>query len=183
MRKLLDGLYRVSGGLAAASVVAITLLVAGQVALNLVDFAAKIVIGHGWGLLIPSYASLAGYALAFATFLSLGLGLRRAVHIRVTLLEAHLPRALRRSTLLAVTLIGVAVGALFVLSLGQLAWQSLQWGDQSVGLLKIPLWIPQAVVGVGMVVFLIAALDTFWDVLRHGDSRALHDETQASEGL
>jgi proteasome accessory factor A len=41
MRKLLDGLYRVSGALAAASIVGITVIVCGQVALNLIDWLAK----------------------------------------------------------------------------------------------------------------------------------------------
>lgn len=183
MRKLLDGLYRASGALAAASIVGITVIVCGQVALNLIDWLAKRIVGHGFGLLIPSYVSLSGYALAFATFLSLGLGLRHAAHIRVTLLEAHLPRVLRRGSLLVVTLIGIGIGVLFTSSFAQLAYQSYQWGDQSVGLLKIPLWIPQAVMGVGMAVFLVAAIDTFLEVLRHGRSPALEAEAEASEGL
>lgn len=173
MRRLLDGLYAASGALAAASVVGIVVLVFGQVVLNLIDYVAGVVAGRSFGLLIPSYASLSGYALAFATFLSLGLGLRRAAHIRVTLLETHLPHPVRRSTLVLVALLGVGVGALLTWSFATLAWQSYQWGDRDTGLLKIPLWIPQSVLCSGVAVFLVAALDTLVDVLRRGDSEAL----------
>lgn len=183
VRNILDWIYRISAALAAASIVAITVIVCGQVLLNLADYVAKLATGRGFGLLIPSYVSLSGYALAFATFLSLGLGLRQAVHIRVTLLETHLPQALRRRTLLVVTLVGVGLSILFVYSFVKLTLQSYQWGDQSIGLLKIPLWIPQLVLCVGMVVFLIAAIDTFIEVLHQGDSSALTSAANPDEGF
>lgn len=177
MRKILDRIYHISGGLAAASIVFIALVVCGQVIFNLIDYFAKLIIGRGFGLLIPSYVSLSGYALALATFLSLGLGLRHAAHIRVTLLESRLPPVAKRSTLLIVTFVGVAMGALFTFSFGKLAFQSFTWGDQSVGLLKISLWIPQSIMCLGMGVFLIAAIDTFIEVWHQGDSTALKPET------
>src|SRR3546814_9809897 len=102
MRTILDGVYRISGGLAAFSLVCIAAIVFGQVVLNIIDFISMALFETSFNLLIPSYALLSGYALAFATFLSLGLGLRRAVHIRVTLVESRLPPFASRSTLTAV---------------------------------------------------------------------------------
>lgn len=173
MRRALDRLYSVSGGLAAVSLASICVLVFGQVALNMLDHAATRLLGRSFGLLIPSYASLAGYALAFATFLSLGFGLRRAVHIRITLLESRLPRLARRSTLTLVALLGVVLAAILAWSFATLAWQSYTWGDRDTGLLRIPLWIPQTVLLIGAVVFLVAAIDTLVEILRRGDSSAL----------
>ncbi|MBF6617653.1 TRAP transporter small permease [Pollutimonas thiosulfatoxidans] len=183
MRKVLDGLYRFSGGMAALSLVGIVVIVFGQVVLNVVDFVALSLFNKSFGLLIPSYASLSGYALGFATFLSLGLGFRQTTHIRVTLLESKLAAPVRRSTLTIIALIGVVMGALFTYGLGQLAYQSLMWGDRASGLLRVPLWIPQAVLCVGAGVFLIAAIDTLVDMLRQGRSEALRIESAAEEAL
>ncbi|MDP4360896.1 hypothetical protein QR510_30150, partial [Escherichia coli] len=69
------------------SLLMIMVVVFGQVMLNTIDFVALSLFGKSYGFLIPSYALFSGYALGFATFLSLGLGLRRTVHIRVTLVE------------------------------------------------------------------------------------------------
>lgn len=181
MRKALDTLYRVTGLLAAASLVGIVVVVFGQVMLNIIDYIATRLFGVSFGLLIPSYTALSGYALAFATFLSLGLGLRKAAHIRVTLLEVRLPRPLQRATLTAITLIAAVTGGLFTYSLGQLAYQSYQWGDRGTGLLREPLWIPQLVMCAGAAVFLIAALDTLVEVLRQGHSDALATDNHAEE--
>jgi len=183
MRKWLDLLYRVSGGLAAASLVGITALVAIQVLFNVIDYVAIRLFGVSFGLLIPSYAALAGYALAFATFLSLGLGLRRAVHIRVTLLESQLPKPLRRITLFFVALLGVVMGGIFVYSLAIITYQSYIWGDQGTGMLSVPLWIPQLVMCIGLVVFWIAAIDTFIDVCRTGKSPALREIDPTEDAL
>ncbi len=183
MRKLLDTVYRISGGLAAVSLLGITVIMFGQVLLNLIDYVAMSVFGRSYSLLIPSYALLSGYALAFSTFLSLGLGFRRAAHIRVTLVESRLPPRVRRGTLTAVALVGVVAGLIFTYSLGQLAFQSFMWGDRASGLLRIPLWIPQSVLCLGTAVFLIAALDTLIEVLRTGASESLRIENPAEEAL
>jgi len=183
MRKFLDTVYRISGGLAAFSLVGITVIVFGQVLLNLIDYASMAFFGKSYSLLIPSYSLLSGYALAFATFLSLGLGFRRAAHIRVTLVESRLPPLARRGALTVVSLVGVAMGLLFTYSLGQLAAQSFMWGDRASGLLRIPLWIPQSMLCLGALMFLIAALDTLVEVLRRGESEALRIESPAEEAL
>ncbi len=60
MRKLLDTVYRISGGLAAVSLLGITVIVFGQVLLNLIDYVAMSVFGRSYSLLIPSYALLSG---------------------------------------------------------------------------------------------------------------------------
>lgn len=183
LRRWLDGLYAACGALAAAAIVAITVVVAGQVLLNLIGYLADLLFGKRLSLIIPSYVQLSGYALAFATFLALGLALRRASHIRVTLLEARLPQPLRRTTLLLVTLCGMAMGALFSWSFGVLVYHSFLWGDRGVGIISTPLWIPQSVLLLGVLVFLVAAIDTFVEVLRSGDSASLHASDEAESAL
>lgn len=174
MRNSLDQLYRFSGGLAAFSLVMIMVIVFGQVLLNVIDFIALKLFNKSYGFLIPSYALFSGYALGFATFLSLGLGLRKAAHIRVTLVESTLSPTLRRYNLTLVAFLGVLMGLLFTYSLGQLSYDSWRWGDTASGLIRVPLWIPQSGLALGSLIFSIAALDTFIEMLRLGQSPALH---------
>ncbi|MGB6103324.1 MAG: TRAP transporter small permease [Pusillimonas sp.] len=183
MRNVLDGLYRVSGGFAALSLAGIAVIVFGQVVFNIIDYLALTFFNTSFGLLIPSYALLSGYALGFATFMSLGLGMRKAAHIRVTLVETRLPQPAQRFTLTLVALTGVLMAALFTYSLGELAYQSLMWGDRASGLLRVPLWIPQSVLCLGAAVFLVAAIDTLIEVLRQGHSDALRPDSPAEESL
>jgi TRAP-type C4-dicarboxylate transport system permease small subunit len=179
MRKFLDGLYRLSGALAALSLVCIMLIVLGQVLLNILDYLAVTFFNTSFGLLIPSYSLFSGYALGFSTFLALGLGFRRAAHIRVTLLETRMPAAGRRVSLTLIALIGAMISGMFVVSLAELVMQSYEWGDRASGLVRVPLWIPQSALLFGSLVFFIAALDTLADMLRTGKSSAFdaHEET------
>ncbi|WP_269901759.1 TRAP transporter small permease [Paenalcaligenes faecalis] len=183
MRKSLDKLYAVSGAIAALSLVLIVIIVFGQVVLNFIDFIAQKVVGKSYGLLIPSYASFSGYALGFATFLSLGLGIRRAAHIRVTLIEGTLNPRVRRWTLTIVALLGVLMGGLFSWSLGQLSYESWLWGDTATGLIRVPLWIPQSVLTIGSIIFWIATIDTFIEMLRDQQSSALRAVDPVEEGM
>ena len=77
VRPALDGLYRLSAGLAAFCLAAIAALVVIQVT------------GRLLGILVPGADDLAGYALMASTFLALASTLRAGVHIRVTLLVRH----------------------------------------------------------------------------------------------
>lgn len=183
MRNTLDGLYRFSGAVAALSLTMIMVIVFGQVVLNIIDFLALKFFNKSFGFLIPSYALFSGYALGFATFLSLGLGLRQAAHIRVTLVESTLSPRLRRSSLTVVALLGVLMGLLFTWSLGQLSYDSWRWGDTASGLIRVPLWIPQSGLTLGAFIFLIAAIDTLIEMLKLGQSPALHVQDPLKETL
>lgn len=183
MRKSLDGLYRFSGFLAAGSLLAIMVIVFAQVALNVLDFFSLKLLNKSYGFLIPSYASFSGYALGFSTFLALGVGFRRAAHIRVTLIESMLKPSAQRWTLTLVALLGVLMGCLFTWGLGQVTYESWLWGDTASGLIRVPIWIPQSVLTVGALIFTIASLDTLVEMLRDGYSSALRVVEPAEEEM
>lgn len=173
MRKSLDLLYKLSGAGAALSLIVIVLILFGQVTFNIIDYVAHTLFNQRFGLLIPSYAQFSGYALGLATFLSLAIALRHHSHIRVTLLEMRFKATLRRWTHTVVALLGVAVALLISYSLIELTLDSWQWNSTATGLVRIPLWIPQAGLALGSVIFSIACIDTFIEMLRYGRSDAL----------
>jgi TRAP-type C4-dicarboxylate transport system permease small subunit len=156
MRAFLDGLYRLSGGLAAFCLAAIAALVIVQVT------------GRLLGVLVPGADDLAGYALMASSFLALGPTLRAGVHIRVTLLLHRAPPARRR----ILELWCLAPGALIC---GYLAWHVIEmandawhFGEMSTGNLAVPLWIPQSIMAFGILVLTTALLDDLVRVVRGG---------------
>ena len=162
MRRLLDRVYLISGGLAAAAILAICLLVAAQVSLNIL---ARIG-GPSLSFTIPSYADFAGYLLAAATFLALAHTLRSGTHIRVNLVIQRLPAGARWTFELASLAIGAALGAFAVWFTVALTAESWHYGDKSTGIVAIPLWIPQSVMVAGLVLLTVASLDTLVESLR-----------------
>lgn len=175
MRKLLDRFYTGCGIISGVSIAFIMAIIATQVFLNLIDAAAAALGLAGLGFMIPSYATFSGYGLACATFLALGPAIRSGAHIRVTLIQERLPKALQRPVLVLIGLCGTLVGMLITYSLASLAYESWDFGDKSSGLVAVPLWIPQTMLTIGALGFLIACADTFIEVLRFGHSASFNE--------
>jgi TRAP-type C4-dicarboxylate transport system permease small subunit len=156
MRAALDGLYRLSGGLAAFCVAAIAGLVAVQVT------------GRLLGVLVPGADDLAGYALMAASFLALGPTLRAGVHIRVTLLLRQAPAATRRRLELWCLGLGTVLSGYLGWHVLDMAWDAWRYGERSTGNLGVPLWLPQGVMAFGILVLTVALLDDLVRVVRGG---------------
>lgn len=147
MRKLLDGLYAISGWLAGLSMIGVLMMVLLTVVSRLFGFSA------------PGTDAYAGYAMAAAGFLALATTLKKGEHIRVTLVLGMLKGgALKAMELLALTIAVVLSGFLAFYS-SRLVWQSWEFNDLSVGIDATPLWIPQVLMAVGTLVFFIAFVD------------------------
>jgi TRAP-type C4-dicarboxylate transport system permease small subunit len=154
MRSALDRLYRVSGGLAAFCLAAIATLVVIQVT------------GRLLGVLVPGADDLAGYALMASTFLALASTLRGGVHIRVTLLLNHASPEQRRALEIWCLASGAAVCAYLTWYVVDMAWDALQLGERSTGNLSVPLWAPQSIMALGVLILTIAFVDDLIRVIR-----------------
>jgi TRAP-type C4-dicarboxylate transport system permease small subunit len=159
MRRFLDLLYSAALWLAALCLVAIALLVGAQVAGRIVDGVLVALGRPRYGFLIPSLPEIAGFLLAASTFLALAGTLKAGAHIRVTLVLGALPEGVRRlfeMAALAFSAAAAAYAAFFVVRLAQDSWR---FNELSVGLLPLPLWPPQALLAVGLALFVVALLD------------------------
>ena len=159
MRTLLDGLYKLSGGIAAAFICAIAAIVLAQVAANLIDQIATLVLGAPIGLVVPSYANFAGFFLTGATFFALAYTLKRGAHIRVTLVIQLLGPKARQVVEVWCILVGLAIAGFFTWYTFGLVAESYRFGDMSTGMVAIPIWIPQGALVLGGGVLTIALLD------------------------
>lgn len=179
MRRALDALYRLSLAAAATCLLLILAIVLTQVAFNVVDRVQQWSGRQPLGLLIPSYAEIAGYLLAAASFLALAGAFRDAAHIRVTLFLGRLRAGARRPVETAVLALALAASIYLAFFLGRLTWQSYRFGDLSAGLLPIPLWLPQAVMCLGVTVLAVAILDDLLRALAGRTSAYLEAERRA----
>lgn len=169
IRRFLDRLYGTAEVLGAIAFVAILLPIAGQVA------------ARPFNAVVPAADEFAGYAMAASLFLMLGPALRRGAHIRVGVVLDRLRPAARRPLEIACLAFGTALAGFFAIAWVRMTWDSYDFGDLSQGVLPVPLWLPQAVMGVGLVVLVVALADDLVSVLM-GRPASYDSAPAASEG-
>jgi|26BtaG_2_1085354.scaffolds.fasta_scaffold15492_2 TRAP-type C4-dicarboxylate transport system permease small subunit len=159
MRRFLDSLYRIGGYLSALQLVTIMVMVALQVLGRILDKALLSLGMNSLGLQVPGLAELAGFLLLGATFTGLAYTLTVGGHIRVDLLHRALPERVQWVMNLLVVVTATAITAYAAWYGALLAYDSYDFGDVSIGMVPVPLWIPQAVMVLGLIWLLIALLD------------------------
>jgi TRAP-type C4-dicarboxylate transport system permease small subunit len=162
MRRILDTLYAISGGLAALFICLICVLVCTQVTFNIITKTGL----FGLNLTIPSYADFAGYFLAASTFLALAYTLRKGGHIRVTLLTGMAGDKIRFALEVFALTICAATALFMVYHMAGLTLESWEFGDVSSGIVAVPLFIPQLAILLGLVIFMIALIDLLVQTIR-----------------
>jgi len=156
VRRWLERLYAASGVLAALCLAAVAAVMLAQAAMREI------------GLLLRGADDMVAWLTAASAFLALGYTFRHGELVRVGLLIERLPPPLRRP----VEVTALAVALAFV---GYMTWAALsfvydswRFNEMAQGLLRIPIWIPQATFVVGAAVFFVAVLDEFLTLLAGG---------------
>lgn len=165
MRKVLNNLYRLGGALSALHLTAIMLLVVLQVLGRVLD---KLLVWVGFyplGLHIPGLAEISAFLLLGATFFGLAYTFWQGGHIRVTLIIQRLPLWLQRwldslMVLIAIAITGFALWFSILLTL-----DSYDYGDLSIGMVPVPLWLPQMGMSLGLLWLFIALADALFSLL------------------
>lgn len=151
---VLDRLSRASGAASAVALAAIGLVIAAQIVARL--------LGHQ----IPAADDFAAWAMAASAFLALPYAMRHGDHIRVTLVLQFLPKRWERGYELLASALGVALS-------GWAAWHTLhfvldswRYDEVAQGMLRVPLWIPQLSMAIGMALLALMLIDRLWRGLR-----------------
>ena len=156
MRRALDRLYSLSGALAAICLAAVCAVMLAQS------------IGREFGVLVRGADDISSWLTAAAAFLALGHTFRHGELVRVGLwIESLTPRARRRAELAALSVTLLFVGAM-LWAVAKFVFESWQFNEVAQGLIKIPIWIPQITLVIGVAIFFIAVLDEWVTVLRGG---------------
>ncbi|WP_212523311.1 TRAP transporter small permease [Actibacterium sp. MT2.3-13A] len=180
MRRLLDRLYDAALALAALTFAAIAVLVLIQIAGRLIDRAARAIGAPPPGLTVPSLAEIGAFLFIGAVFLGLAGTLRAGGHVRVTLLTRAMAPGAARLLGLAVTLCAVGLAGFATWSSAVQTLDSWRFGSLSYGMVKVPLWLPQGVMTLGLALLGVALLDAM-AALARGETPA-HEQAEAARG-
>lgn len=180
MRALLNGLYRASAAGAALCLCVIAGLVLVQVFGRILDGALRALNLPIAGITVPSLNEIAGFLFVAATFLALASTLRRADHIRVSMLIKAVGPKVRRALEGFVLAIGTIIATYAAYHAVLQVVDSIQFSTVSFGVVRVALWIPQSALAVGLVVFAVAMADELFTVLTSGTpTYQVHEEAKS----
>ena len=154
MRRFLDALYMIAGGLAGLCILGICILMVGQSVMRELGFRTGAV------------NDVVAWLCAAAAFLAMAHAFKHGDFVRVTLLLEKLSAPVRqRFEVFSLAVASVAVGYLCWWAT-LFTYESWEFKDVAGGLLPMPMWIPQLSFVAGAWLFFIAVLDELVLVLR-----------------
>ena len=151
--RLLDRLATACGVAAAAALLLIAVIILAQIAARLA------------GSQIPAADDFAAWAMAASAFLSLPYALRHGDHIRVTLILQRLPAGARRGTEVLATALGAGLAAWSAWYAGVFVFDSWRYDEVAQGVLRVPMWIPQLPMPVGLTLLALLLAERLWRAL------------------
>ena len=154
MRQGLDRVYAASGALAALCLVGICAVMLAQA------------LGREVGILVRGADDITAWLTAACAFLALGHTFRHGELVRVGLLLDRLSAPVRRRAELVALTIALAFAGYMVWATVKFVYESWKFGELAQGLIKIPIWIPQSSVVIGVTILFIAVADEWMAVLR-----------------
>ena len=146
--------YKATGYASGLAVLAIAVAILVQVAARLVGY-------NLFGMV-----EIATYLMVAATFLALPYTLRTRGHIRILIFVGSLQGRSRISIEVLCHLLGVAFVAYFLWYSIDQTVDSFLRSSRSQGMLSAPLWVPQMVMSLGILLFAVALAHGLIDVLR-----------------
>lgn len=140
----LDRLVVASGVAAAIFLALIGVVIAAQI------------IARQFGHQIPAADDFAAWSMAGSIFLALPYAMLRGDHIRVTLLMQFLPKKLMPAYETLATLFGFVLCTWAAWNACIFVYESFEYNEVAQGMLRVPMWIPQLCMPIGLV--LLAAV-------------------------
>ena len=156
MRRFLDAVYLLAGGLAALNILAVMLLMVGQSVLR------------EFGVRTGAVNDLVAWCCAAASFLAMAHAFKHGDFVRVTLLLERVNPRTRRWLEIGALAVGTVAVAYLAYWANRYTFESWEFNDIAQGQLVLALWIPQSSFALGSILLLVAVLDEFVIVLRGG---------------
>ncbi len=171
MRRFLDRLYAGSGALAAVCLAAICVVMLAQA------------FGREAGILIRGADDITAWLCAASAFLAVGHTFRHGELVRVGLwLDMLGTRARWYAEIFSLGFTAV-FSSYMLWSVARFVYESWKFNEVAQGLLRVPIWIPQMSLVLGVLIFLIAVLDDLVTVLKkQKPAYQLAEETRRAAG-
>lgn len=167
--KLLDRLATASGVAAALALLLIAVIILAQIVARLA------------GSQIPAADDFAAWAMAASAFLGLPYAMQHGEHIRVTLILQRLSGRTERGVETLATAAGLALSGWAAWHAAHFVLESWQFGEVAQGVLRVPLWIPQLAMPVGLGLLSALLAERLWRCLSGAPLGAEGAETARTE--
>ncbi|HVG04937.1 MAG TPA: TRAP transporter small permease subunit, partial [Burkholderiaceae bacterium] len=118
------------------------------------------------GISLSGNDDLVSWMCAAAAFLPMASAFRRGDFVRMLLVLDKLPAAQRHYAELLALLIALLASAVLAGWATYGVYESWRYDEMSIGLLVIPIWIPQLPFAIGAIILLIAVADELVAVLQ-----------------
>lgn len=168
MRKLLHLLIDLSG------------IVAGILLLTMVVVMFVNIVMRQFGALFEGSEEIATFSMVGLAFLGLPAVYRAGMHVRVETLYLRLSDVRQRAINIFCVIVAVLVCLVLIYFSAFLVWDSYKFGDTSIGLLAMPLWIPQLPIPIGLALLTLALLDDLGQLVR-GEEASFQTSAAAEE--
>jgi TRAP-type C4-dicarboxylate transport system permease small subunit len=154
VRRFLDRLYDGAGVAAGIAMAAICVLMLAQAA------------GREAGILIRGAEDIVAWLCAACAFLALGHTFRSGDLVRVGVFLDRLPERARWYAELGALGVTALFTAYMLWAVTRFVYDSYAFKEVAQGLIRVPIWIPQLSLVVGIAIFFVAVLDELATVLR-----------------
>lgn len=155
VRRVLDFIYKLCGGIAAVFLVILLAVIVLQM------------VARWTGNVFPGSTDYAGYCMAAASFFAMAYALNHGAHIRVNLLLSALGNK-RRWGEIWCFVVGTTLAVYFAYYAIKTTYWSKILNDISQGQDATPIWIPQLSMSIGTVVLALALADNLVRILFFG---------------
>lgn len=169
LRRAVDGLYWLTGVLAALCLISICAIMMVLSVGREIDFNLR------------GGDEIGAWLCASCAFLGSAYTFRAGEVIRVGLLIDRLTgRAAQVAEILALSFSAIIIGS-FAWFVTLMVWESYRYNEYAQGILAIPIWIPQSGMAIGIVVFFISVVDELIVALRGGKPSYIKPPPQTPE--
>lgn len=171
MRRFLNRLYDGAGVAAALAMAVICVLMLAQA------------FGREAGVLIRGAEDIVAWLCAACAFLALGHTFRSGDLVRVGVFLDRLPERARWHAELGALTVTAIFTAYMLWAVTRFVYDSYQFKEVAQGLIRVPIWIPQLSLVLGIAIFFVAVIDELVTVMRkQKPSYQLAEEARAAAG-
>lgn len=137
----LDRLAAICGGFAALFLCLIGVVIAAQIGSRMI------------GMQIPAADDFASWSMAASVFLGLPYAMLHGDHVRVVLLLQAIPERWHKPYEIVATVIAIGLTGWATWQVAVFAYNSFVFNEVAQGMVRMPLWIPQVTMPIGMGLF------------------------------
>lgn len=131
-----------------------------------------------FGINLSGLYEIATFCALWSVFFTAGVGIQRNIHVRVDVIVMACPPRPAFVLKLASDLVVIIVTAVLCYSGYLLVEESLLFGDTTLGIISVPMWIPQLIMPLGGVLMLAHGIARFVATMRAGPAGTV-DEPEA----